>query len=671
MTMEEKNQAVTNYINSAVKYFEEVGYPISDETIKNVMNRYIDSDKSFDEIEQELDNMVKEKIETIRSRIEQLSNQNKEIKITDLNVENTGITLNEQDVDLLMIANANNLNELKAALNKITNIKYNLPSREVSNEEFASIRQQVFDLYKESLTRREVFFKDRKIQLKKKIEYLINSGILNEEELQTLDLCLQSNNKNQILNNLNEKFSKEKVHQILQTIKDYSPIEKVGIIDTDMETFQKMYQEINSGKYNSITIDEGKYSNIVLQDGTCDFTHFQKVLDFAKANEKKVRLNTLLFYMDCPDSLYNLDVNKENKEKVKQALADYVKQTTEFIRDNGYEDTIRSIDVFNELLNRFAIDGDTPYMYRGAIEQNPNVEDFDNIKSGWLKFLDVEDLCDVIAIARDNLPSTDFMFNDDHLIDPRKIDANTEIIRRIKNYEQEHGVKLIDSIGTQMHIDNSVTKEQIITMFKKLSEYGLPIEITEFDMAMICNVDGLSETEINNLRVQKMNENFEAIKECKETHNINIRGFTIWSITDAQNCRVSLANEERIRNGLEPIKSLQGGYYNNDMSEKKFKLEKQDITDTTKKTENIIRNIEEKNDSLKSMLEESKQKPIAESIEKPKIENKEKHKTFKKINNNQSNNNASNGFADAIGLTVIICLSLVALLASIYILINQ
>jgi len=62
MTMEEKNQAVTNYINSAVKYFEEVGYPISDETIKNVMNRYIDSDKSFDEIEQELDNMVKEKI---------------------------------------------------------------------------------------------------------------------------------------------------------------------------------------------------------------------------------------------------------------------------------------------------------------------------------------------------------------------------------------------------------------------------------------------------------------------------------------------------------------------------------------------------------------------------------------------------------------------------------
>ena len=134
---------------------------------------------------------------------------------------------------------------------------------------------------------------------------------------------------------------------------------------------------------------------------------------------------------------------------------------------------------------------------------------------------------------------------------------------------------------------------------------------------------------------------------------------------------MSLANEERIRNGLEPIKSLQGGYYNNDMSEKKFKIEKQDITDTTKKTENIIRNIEEKNDSLKSMLEESKQKPIAESIEKPKIENKEKHKTFKKINNNQSNNNASNGFADAIVLIVIICLSLVALLASIYILINQ
>ena len=31
--------------------------------------------------------------------------------------------------------------------------------------------------------------------------------------------------------------------------------------------------------------------------------YYQKALDFVKAHNKQVRLNTLLFYMDCPDEL--------------------------------------------------------------------------------------------------------------------------------------------------------------------------------------------------------------------------------------------------------------------------------------------------------------------------------------------------------------------------------
>ena len=120
-----------------------------------------------------------------------------------------------------------------------------------------------------------------------------------------------------------------------------------------------------------------------------------------------------------------------------------------------------------------------------------------------------------------------------------------------------------------MHIDNSVTKDQVITMFHALGKYGLPIEVTEFDMAMISNVHGLSEDEINNLRVQKMQDFFDAVTKCRETDSI--RGFTIWSKTDAQNFRVALENEKRIKAGQEPITTLHGGFYNNDMSEKKAK----------------------------------------------------------------------------------------------------
>ena len=113
---------------------------------------------------------------------------------------------------------------------------------------------------------------------------------------------------------------------------------------------------------------------------------------------------------------------EENKKLVKQRLTSYVDETTKFIRDNDYTSTVRSIDVFNELLNRFALVGNTPYMYRGDIEQvktemsNGQLEVDDNIKSGWLKHLDINDLCEVIAVARQNLPDIDFMYNDDNLI---------------------------------------------------------------------------------------------------------------------------------------------------------------------------------------------------------------------------------------------------------------
>lgn len=566
--MEEKNQLVIRYVNQIKNNFEKSVNPVSEETVRNVINRYIDSNKSFEEIKQEIDEIVEEKLEEIRKRLEFLANMEKNVtRIADLDVDNIGITLNEQDIDLMMIANATTPTELKITLEDITNINVDISDVEMGETQFQQLRQQVFDSYMESLTSRNEYYATPGIQLSKKIEYLRNSGIFSPEELHTFDSILQSGDINQILDNLSKTFSKEKLHQIFQTMKDYSPIEKVGVIGTDIETYQRMFQEVNSN-YTSITIDESaKYGNVALPDGTFDFSHLQKTLDFAKTNGKQVRLNTLLFYMDCPDNLYNLPVTEENKQRVKQVLFNYVEQITSFIKDNGYDSTVRSIDVFNELLNRFAMEGDTPYQYRGVISQDLNVKDFDNIKSGWLKFLNIEDLCDVIAIARKNLPETDFMYNDDNLIDSRKIPATTEILKKIRQYEIDHKIRLIDSIGTQMHIDNSVTKDQVITMFHALGKYGLPIEVTEFDMAMISNIHGLSEDEINNLRVQKMQDFFDAVTKCKETDSI--KGFTIWSKTDAQNFRVALENEQRIKNGQEPITTLHGGFYNNDMSEKK------------------------------------------------------------------------------------------------------
>ena len=488
------------------------------------------------------------------------------MELQELPLQYTGITLNNQDIDLMMIATSDTFDALEESLKKVTNIKTTI-NQNVSIEDE---RQRVFDLYMHSLTPKVDYLKKTGLRLSKKIEYLKQSGILSREEIAMIDEIISTGNTQQeMMRKLIDSYSQNpsRLHQIYKTLRDYTPIEKTGIIGTSMEAYRNLYNQIQQN-YNSITIDEeAKYGSIVLGDGTFDFDHLKKSLDFAKETGKQVRLNTLIFYQDCPEYLYQLPKNEESKRLVKQKLMDYVSATTKFIAENGYGDVVRSYDVFNELLNRFSLDGTTPYQYRGDIDQNPTLySDFDNVKSGWLKHLEISDLCDIITEVRKNLPTADFMFNDDNWLDPRKIEANKKLILEIQQYEKEHGVKLIDSIGTQMHIDNNSSKTDIENMLRELSKFGLPIEITEFDIVMTKGTKGLSDFEIEILRQQKINEVYSAIEELRE--ECNIRGFTIWSKTNRQNFRVTLENERRIKAGEPTIESLHGGVFTENMEPK-------------------------------------------------------------------------------------------------------
>lgn len=486
------------------------------------------------------------------------------MELQELPLEYTGITLNNQDIDLMMIATSETFDDLRERLERITNIKTTInPNASIEDE-----RQRVFDLYMQSLIPKVESLKKPELRLSKKIEYLKQSGVLSGEEISIVDEIIStSSTQQEMVRSLISSYSQNpsKLHQIYKTLRDYTPIEKTGIIGTSLEAYRNLYNQIQQN-YNSITIDgEAKYGSIALDDGTFDFEHLKKSLDFARENGKQVRLNALIFYMDCPEYLYQLPKNEESKRLVKQKLMDYVSATTKFIAENGYSDVVRSYDVFNELLNRFSMNGEISYKYRGDIPQTGLTVD-DNIKSGWLKHLDISDLCDVIAEARRNLKESDFMFNDDNWIDPRKIEANKELILEIQKYEKEHGVKLIDSIGTQMHIDNDSSKTDIENMIRELSKFGLPIEITEFDIAMTKGVAGLSDFEVEILRQQKINEVYSAVEELRE--ECNIRGFTIWSKTDKQNFRVSLENERRIKEGEPTIESLHGGVFTENMEPK-------------------------------------------------------------------------------------------------------
>ena len=133
--MEEKNKYVETYIINIGEQLARNGIKITDNQLSRVINRFSNSDKSIEEIQKEINDLLNEFLENYSKMMEAK-------QLQDLQVPFNGITLNNQDIDLMLIAGANNPQELEEALSKITNIRLSLNTTELTEEQFVEIRQQ-------------------------------------------------------------------------------------------------------------------------------------------------------------------------------------------------------------------------------------------------------------------------------------------------------------------------------------------------------------------------------------------------------------------------------------------------------------------------------------------------------------------------------------------------
>lgn len=592
--MEEKNALVLEYINGIKETFKKNGNPISDEIVSKVTGQYMNSSKSFEEIKEEIDKLVEKKLEELRKKSELMEKMQPKLTkgITDLSVETKGITLNMQQIDLLSIVTADetNFNQMLANILNLTDEqKQSILSSDKSLDE---IKRDLFRLYQDSLmsyvdTNFSLDQLGKERELSKKIEFVLNNcGLSKEQQRQFVDI-VNNNQLYDIPKIIVETYDKDVSDRIFKTLIRYMPTEKEGIKSASYESFERLAKHLSD--YQVINLDEiAKYGHYVRQDGGFNSDDLTKAFDFARRHGMQTRLNTLLFYMDTPQILESMPF-EQGKVEAKILLERYVEDITSVIAkynedciQRGEKPVVRTVEIFNELLNRFAMNGNVPYEYRGHIDtdehriskDDPN---YDNLRAGWLRFFEVEELCSIMEIARRNLPNVNFMLNECTLEDSRKIEPFKKlVIDKIKAYEQQHGIKLIDSIGTQMHIDSSVSKDDIRTMFENLSQFGLPIEVTEFDMAIDQNfINSHTQEEIEAFKRQKINDFCDVVVEMQEKANIS--GVTIWSVSDAQNFVIHIINKkiyiknlERQKAGLEPIpyvKTLYGGYYSAEMED--------------------------------------------------------------------------------------------------------
>lgn len=124
------------------------------------------------------------------------------------------------------------------------------------------------------------------------------------------------------------------------------------------------------------------------------------------------------------------------------------------------------------------------------------------------------------------LTATKLFVNDYNLeTNPSKLAKLVEFVNYIDN---ANGAPIVDGIGTQMHVQSTISREEIDAMFKVLAQTGKIVRVTELDVAVGSATPGSSQLEQQAKTYQNVFESYiENVPEAQRS------GITIWTLSDA------------------------------------------------------------------------------------------------------------------------------------------
>jgi GH35 family endo-1,4-beta-xylanase len=482
---------------------------------------------------------------------------------------------------------AKTMEELLTIVEEIDNFKPSDIYRISQRETLDAMKEDAFSIYRGSMlsTYGGLYSEYASVTRKRfLIESIVDHLDLNEQESAVLYNATECKTKYKAISYIKRQLP-HRYSEILNFIDNFEIIEFTGFKLNDYQNFVKLSNEIN--KYNIINLENIiDYPSYVKLDGSYNHKRFKFALDFAKKLGKKVRLNSCIFYKDTPEWINNLKYNKKNKYFVYNLLSIYLNDITQFIK--MYESAndiniVETINLLNEPLNsirdlRYA-NGFEPRndIYWSGLARKSKIKD-KNTSPGWLRFLEIEDICKLATIIRHNLPHVKLMCNEYKLENRNKAKSFVEyIVKPIQKYEIENNIKLLDIIGTQCHCSMHAIPDDYECMFENLSKTNIPIEITEFDVYVQPDMFGICN--LNDLHMYKsayMDDLYNVIIKCHEKYEI--QGFTIWSINDTMSFEVDVLNKNIYQENLKLMKkskqlkryytNIFGGYYDSQMNER-------------------------------------------------------------------------------------------------------
>lgn len=461
-----------------------------------------------------------------------------------------GIYLNSETIELLSIIQCKSIEELQEFAQNCSQLdipKENIASWNEQNIE--DIKKDLFEKYKGSIIPLKQSIEDRASVLKSALEHC---GIP-EQEMNDYISELKNNGydgiKQKLLKDYPEKYAEfaEKQHRFIASERDQITevsYEEISAINDNLKNHDTIL--VASGRYYDVT--NKLYDENVSNMQKYDFYYAQRGLDFCYKNGMNARYHTLLDKQTMEEHLIG-----KSKEEVISELKDYVKKSVDFISEYNQthqidgKGVISSVDLFNEIISF-----DEPY------------------KNMWQELYGIsnEELVGIFQYAQENKPEgVTYVYNEPFLENPERRKAVLEQLQQIN----ELCPNLIDTIGTQMHIEMTQNIEAIRQCFEDLKNSGFKTQITEFDMCLperfmfdekgkIRSEDEL--VQIINSKLGKRGIEIESLSDFKSMRmqqiasviketGVELEGVTYWSTSDTLDHNLQRTNEKTYRDGID------------------------------------------------------------------------------------------------------------------------
>jgi endo-1,4-beta-xylanase len=260
------------------------------------------------------------------------------------------------------------------------------------------------------------------------------------------------------------------------------------------------YRETLAQEFNLLTPEnELKFGPLCPRLGAYDFGPAEELVEFAQANDMRVRGHTLLWHLMNPDWL------KEGNYNRNQAL-DLLRRHI-FTIMGHFRGEIYAWDVVNE-----------------PVEPNGGLRD-----SFWMHTIGPDYIEYAFRWAREADPSTRLFINDYGV---EGLNEKSNALYGLLKDLLKQGVP-IDGVGLQMHVSltgahSFATPPAVHELFdnlKRLGELGLELHITEMDV-LIQGSTGTQEE-----KLQKQAEVYEQILSTA-LRNPQLKAFSLWGFTD-------------------------------------------------------------------------------------------------------------------------------------------